>query len=134
MTLKICGIALLFIFLIGITACSAKTETTPVVTTTTTISSSTAITTINSSTRPFTEILAAANAEVASVKIANQAYAAEHEGKYASNSSQLTKYLKGTLDATYYFNANSGAITKAVNGEGITEAFLWDSATQMWRR
>jgi hypothetical protein len=78
--------------------------------------------------------LAAANAEVASVKIANQAYAAEHDGKYASSSNQLSKYLKGTPDATYYFNVDSGIITRAVNGDGFTEAFFWDSATQMWKR
>jgi hypothetical protein len=127
-------VIILFVFiLIGFGACSSQSEVTTTVNTTTNESTSTTTTSVSNSTKSFFEILAAANAEVASVKIANQAYAAEHEGKYASNSSQLTKYLKGTLDATYSFNADTGAITNAVNGSGITKAFHWDSTSQQWQ-
>jgi hypothetical protein len=131
--MKIIGITLLFILVMGIGACSTKSEVTTPINNTTNVSSSTVITSESNSTRSLFEILAAANAEVATVKIANQAYATEHDGKYASSSNQLTKYINGTPDATYYFNTDSGAITKAVNGSGITKPFHWDSAAQKWK-
>ncbi len=131
--MKMLVTTILFILLIGAGACSAESRVTTTVDNTTNISTTTVVTSGQTATKPLFEILAAANAEVASVKIANQAYATEHNGKYASSSSQLIQYLKGTPDATYYFNTDSGAITKVVNGSGITKTFQWDAMTQMWK-
>jgi hypothetical protein len=131
--MKTIGIIIILTILMGIGACSPKPETTTTINNSTIISTSTTTTSESNSINSLFEILAAANAEVASVKIVNQAYATEHDGKYASSSGQLTQYLKSTPDATYYFNTDSGAITKAVNGSGITKTFHWDSAAQKWK-
>ncbi|MBN1367610.1 MAG: hypothetical protein JW967_06770 [Dehalococcoidales bacterium] len=130
--MKICSITLFFFILIVVGGCATQSEV--ATTTDNTITFTTTLTTSEQrSTKSMFEILAAANAEAASVKIANQAYAAEHEGKYASSSSQITNYLTGIPDATYFFNADTGAITKVENGNGITKAFHWDSAGQKWQ-
>ena len=132
--MKTIGIIFLFVILMSIGACTSEPSVTTATNENTVTSSSTVVSSQSNSTRSILEILAAANAEVASVRIANQAYAAEHDGKYASSSSRLTEYLKGTPDATYYFNTDSGAVTKVVNGSGITRTFYWDTAAQMWQR
>jgi len=113
---KILIIITLFLIL-GLTACSS---TTIVVQPTT----STALT-------QSTE-LTEANSEVQTVKMANQAYLANN-GLFASDSTKLTEFINGKLDAIYGFDQNTGSITSVINGNGCTKNLHWDSNAQYWK-
>jgi hypothetical protein len=131
--MKAIGVIVIVITLIGMIACS----TTTIINTTTVVPTSTVTVSNNSSTVTLTTThigqLNAANSEVAAVLTANQAYAAENGGKFAPNSNKLLQYLTSLPDAIYFFNENTGSITSAVNGTGITKNLQWDSTTQRWK-
>jgi type IV pilus assembly protein PilA len=56
--------------------------------------------------------IAAANSELASVNTANQAYAAENNGIFATSSGDLGTYLNNTIQGSYVFDTN-GKLTSA---------------------
>jgi type IV pilus assembly protein PilA len=66
--------------------------------------------------------VSAANAELANVQTANQAYAANNGGTFdATNNAALSSYVNGNLLGSYGFDVTSGAITTA-NYPGLS----WD--------
>jgi type IV pilus assembly protein PilA len=75
--------------------------------------------------------VAAANSELLNIMTANQGYAAENNGIFATSSSQLGNYINGgtaALHGSYAFNADTGKITGSptsgydgVNWDGINK-------------
>jgi prepilin-type N-terminal cleavage/methylation domain-containing protein len=57
--------------------------------------------------------IAAANSELATLHVANEAYAAEHGGNYAIASNLLSDFYNGSLKAQYTFDVSSGKVTNA---------------------
>ena len=57
--------------------------------------------------------VAAANAEVASIQTAQEAYSAENAGAYAGTSAALANFINGTLKGTYTFNTTTGLVLTA---------------------
>jgi type IV pilus assembly protein PilA len=57
--------------------------------------------------------VAAANAEVASLVTAQEAYSAENAGAYAGTSAALANFINGTLKGTYTFNTTTGLVLTA---------------------
>ena len=118
----------LLIILIGITACIGATTT--IINNTTVLPTSS----ISITTTAGYGLVAEANSEVADVKTANEAYAADNQGKYAPDSNKLVGiYITGMLDAIYFFNEDTGIITSVSNGIGYTKNLQWDSAGQKWK-
>jgi len=80
--------------------------------------------------------VSAANSECASLQTANQAYAAENSGAFATASGSLTPYYNGALKASYTYDAGTGAVKTAdatgVGGWGTSLVFNLD--TQQWER
>jgi Tfp pilus assembly protein PilE len=75
--------------------------------------------------------IAGANSELATVHVANEAYAAEHGGNYATSSDLLTDFFTGSIKAKYTFNATDGKITDAdgtiINGWGTELVYNLES-------
>lgn len=79
--------------------------------------------------------IAAANTEASNVKTAAVFCLAE-SGEYPATSTDLFNdgYLSGEPDAVYTFDAQTGLITEATPGEGITKGFIWMADEQGWQR
>ena len=76
--------------------------------------------------------IAAANSEAAAMITANQAWAAEHNGVYATASASLTGlYMTGTVNGSYVFDSSSGAITSGTYSDG---ALTYSTATHSFAR
>jgi prepilin-type N-terminal cleavage/methylation domain-containing protein len=75
--------------------------------------------------------IAAANSELATLHVANEAYAAEHGGNYATSSNLLTDFFTGSMKAIYTFDSASGKVTDAdgtiVKGWGTEIVFNLES-------
>lgn len=74
--------------------------------------------------------ISAANSEMANIMTANQAYAADHGGTFATTSTDLSSYLNagGTITGNYSFIASSGAITGTPTYTGLT----WNTSLSKW--
>jgi type IV pilus assembly protein PilA len=71
--------------------------------------------------------VAAANSELLNIMTANQGFASDHSGTFATSSSQLGNYINGgtaALHGSYTFDSESGKITGTpISGyDGVT----WD--------
>jgi type IV pilus assembly protein PilA len=75
--------------------------------------------------------IAAANSEALSYITANQAYAAEHMGSYATASASLSAYMQGTIKGSYGFNQSSGMITYATYSDG---GLTYDTTSHTFKR
>jgi type IV pilus assembly protein PilA len=73
--------------------------------------------------------VSAANSELANVQTANQAYAANNGGTFATSQSQLGSYVNGgasQIIGVYTFDATSGAISGTPTYTGVT----WDGTNK----
>jgi type IV pilus assembly protein PilA len=75
--------------------------------------------------------LAAANSEAAAEMTANQAYAAEHNGVYASVNSQLATFMQGSVRGNYSFSTSTGAIIYGSYSDG---GFMYSTASHSFTR
>jgi type IV pilus assembly protein PilA len=78
--------------------------------------------------------VAAANSELLNIFTANQGYASENNGNFATSSSQLGNYINGgtaALHGSYTFDSNTGKITGTPTSgyDGVT----WDSTNNKFR-
>ena len=68
----------------------------------------------------------AANSELAGVKLANKAYAADHDDVYAADSSELNDYLNHPVSISVQFNPVTGYIVGAPSS-GYDDVY-WDAS------
>mgnify|MGYP001039079573 CR=1 FL=1 len=81
--------------------------------------------------------LAAANTEVANVKMAALAYYADSNGGWPDDSTNLigtVNYLDEAPDATYYFNPTTYFVDNATAGDGYTEGLSFNATSQQWEK